>query len=64
MIDNGLSINLGACLWIWIGCHNLESKGYEIFGVAFLLGSSSTTIQTSALSMIANLIGSDIGIKY
>ena len=52
-------IYLGACLWI--GCQNVQTARYEICGIAILLGSSSIIHMTCAMSMIASLVGSDIG---
>ena len=52
---------LGACLWIWIGCQSKATITYEIIGVAVLLGASGSTHQTCSMSMIANLVGPNIG---
>ena len=53
--------DLGASFWIWMGCQSAKNIPYEIFGIAALLGASTSTHHTCTLSMIANLIGSDIG---
>ena len=50
---------LGACLWIW--CQNVETPQYEICGIAILLGSSIIIHMTCCMSMIASLIGCNIG---
>ena len=52
---------LGACLWIWIGCQSKATITYEIIGIAVLLGASGSTHQTCSMSMIANLVGPNIG---
>ena len=50
---------LGACLWV--GCKNEETPRYEICGIAILLGSSIIIHMTCSMSMIANLVGCNIG---
>ena len=46
---------------MWIGCQSVENIQYEIVGIAFLIGASSSAHQTCSMSMIARLIGPNIG---
>ena len=50
------------CIWIYFGCKNDESKSYEVFGISACLGISSYSMMVICLSLVATLIGNNLGI--
>ena len=49
------------CTWIWFGCRNDQTKRYEIFGIAVLLGICSYSMMVVNLSLVVALIGKNLG---
>ena len=56
-----LKTNTGACLWIWILRHDDETVQYQVIGISILLGACSSAHLIFSMSMIANLLGTNIG---
>ena len=53
-------INKGGCSWIWFGCKEATAR-YEIFVVAALMGGGGTAMLICSLTMVASLVGNNIG---
>ena len=56
-----LKTKTGACVWIWILRHDDEKVQYQVIGISILLGACSSAHLIFSMSMIANLVGTDIG---
>lgn len=49
-------------MWILLGCTG-ESRKYEIYAIAALIGSGGSAMLITSLAMVASFIGSNLGMN-
>ncbi|KAK3924979.1 Major facilitator superfamily domain-containing protein 12 [Frankliniella fusca] len=54
----GSALGAGGCVWVWLGAGKIYTT-YEVYGVAILLGASSSIQLVTSLGLTADLIGQD-----
>ena len=55
-----IQISKGGCTWVLLGCQE-STANYEIFAIGALMGGSAAAMTIASLTLVAKLVGNDLG---